>query len=408
VTVDPAVVADVLGLTGPIVKTLSDVEPEPVSWLWRDRLPAGKLVVLDGDPSVGKSTLAVDWAARVSTGSPWPDGTPCPIGDVLIMSAEDGLADTIRPRLDAAGGDPRRVHALGGVAILDGDGNPVQRAVSLADAGVISSAVQRHGAVLLIIDVLMAYLPSGVDSHRDQDIRSVLARIAAVADDTGCCVVLLRHLNKTSGGNPLYRGGGSIGIVGAARAGFVAGIDPDDETRRIVACTKSNLAPMPPSLAYRLEPADNGMARVMWLGEATATAASLLSLGGPDERSERDEAVDWLTDYLQQREGQAPAGEVLKAAAADGISKVTLHRARKRAGVTTSKAGLHGGWTWSLDPRRFHEDSKDSNSQGLEPSEPSVKPSEAEGVACTVCDFPLSQVLADDGETTHPTCGVGP
>ena len=107
---------------GPVTVTLSTVAPEHVNWLWPGRLPLGKLVVLDGDPAVGKSTLAVDLAARVTTGARWPDGTECPVGDVLILSAEDGLADTIRPRLDAAGGDPNRVHALTDVRYLAEDG----------------------------------------------------------------------------------------------------------------------------------------------------------------------------------------------------------------------------------------------------------------------------------------------
>ncbi len=116
---------------------LSDVQPERVSWQWPGRLPLGKLVVLDGDPAVGKSTVSAFMAATVTTGRPWPDGAPCPVGDVLILSAEDGVADTIRPRLDAAGADVARVHALTAVRYADEDGNVRSRPPTLADVAVI-------------------------------------------------------------------------------------------------------------------------------------------------------------------------------------------------------------------------------------------------------------------------------
>jgi len=361
-----------LGPRGAVV-TLSTVTPERVTWVWPGRLPAGKLVVLDGDPSIGKSTMALDFAARVSTGATWPDGAGCDRGDVLILSAEDGLADTIRPRLDAAGGDPARVHALTGVTVTDDDGEPLVRPVTLADHAVIATTVRRYRVKLVIVDVLMALLPAGTDSHRDQDVRTVLARLHRIAEDTGCCILMLRHLNKTGGGNPLYRGGGSIGIVGAARAGYVAAVDPEDETRRVLACTKLNLAPMPTSLAYRLEPVYNGVARVQWCGQSDATAATVLAtLGDDDERTERDEAAEWLVDYLSRNGGEAKAGDAIKAAGIDGIAKTTLTRGRQRAGVSSTKAGMHGGWVWSLDPRRIHEESEGTSSKELDSSVPSV------------------------------------
>lgn len=397
--------------TGARTVSLSTVTPEAVSWVWPGRLPAGKLVVLDGDPSVGKSTLTVDWAARVSTGSPWPDGASCGRGDVLVLSAEDGLADTIRPRLDAAHGDPARVHALTGLRFLDDDGHLRERSITLADAEPIAAAIRRHSARLVVVDVLMAYLPGKVDSHKDQDIRTVLARLAAVAEATGCCVLLLRHLNKTAGGNPLYRGGGSIGIVGAARAGFVAAVDPDDETRRVLACTKSNLAPVPASLAYQLVSADNGVARVDWRGETTATAGTLLAAGGSDEeRTERDEAVDWLLDHLEEHGGAAKAADVIRAAARDGIAKTTLHRARQRAGIATEKSGLHGGWVWRIGAGRFHEGSEGSSPPGVDSSEPSVDSSEslAAPPPCTLCGnaLLLQRPGRDTCERCTPTLGA--
>ncbi len=338
--------------TGPVTVTLSSVMPELVTWVWPGRLPGGKISVLDGDPSVGKSTMAVDWAARVSTGTPWPDGSPCVAGDVLVMSAEDGLADTIRPRLDAAGGDADRVHSLRAIHFRDDDGNLRERAITLADTDAIEQAVRRHHARLVIVDVLMAYLPTGTDSHKDQDIRTVLARVATIAEDTGCCVLLLRHMNKTSGGNVLYRGGGSIGIVGAARAAYVAAPDPDDETgtKRVLACTKNNLAPMPASLAYQLTPANNGTASVTWQGETTTSAATLLSvLSSSDERTERDEAVEWLLAYLEHHGGTVKRAEAIRDAKRDGIAQRTLERARDGAGVRSERAGFGQGADWTTE-----------------------------------------------------------
>ena len=364
-------------LAGATTVRLADVEPEKVNWLWPARLPAGKLVILDGDPGVGKSTLAVDIAARVSTGREWPDGAPCPTGGVLILSAEDGLGDTIRPRLDAAAGDPTRVHALTEIRYPGEDGQLRARPPTLADVDELEEAVARTGARLVIIDVLMAYLPGGTDSHRDQDVRGVLHRLADLAERTGCTILLLRHLNKTSGGSPLYRGGGSIGIIGAARAALLAAPDPEDDSRRVLAVIKSNLGPMPPALGYRL--ADNpehGCAHVNWLGSTGHVAADLLRRPDDGERSEQDEAAGWLLDYLAARGGEVPAAEVLKAGRAAGYERHTLQRERKRApGVDTCKASFGAGWVWALTPEDDAKVTKIAAPEDLSPSSPS-------GVSC--------------------------
>lgn len=334
-------------LPGVALVRLSDVEPERVAWLWPAYLPVGKLVTLDGDPSVGKSTLSDEFAAIVSTGSPWPDGDVCPAGDVLILSAEDGLADTIRPRLDAAGADVARIHAIQGVPTTDEDGERTLRPPTLADIAALTGAIERTGAVLLIVDVLMAYVPAGVDSHRDQDIRAVLARLSAMAERTGCTVLLLRHLNKTPGRNPLYRGGGSIGIVGAARAGLLAAFDPDDESRRVLAVVKSNLAPMPPSLGYQLVAEGSyGAARVAWAGQTTHTARSLLD--EPDEPGAATEAERWLEDYIISEGGSVKSKDAKKAAAKVRIAERTLQRAAKKLKLAVESHGFprETFWMW--------------------------------------------------------------
>lgn len=381
--VEPPAAAHHTPPTGPTVQTLADVAPERVSWLWPGRLPLGKLVVIDGDPSTGKSTLTLDFAARVSTGTDWPDGAPSrgPAG-VLLLSAEDGVADTIVPRLTVAGADLEQVFTLTDVPSVNDDGELRRIPPSLPrDIPTIEKIVTEKKAALLVVDVLMAYLAGKVDSHRDQDVRGVLHQLATMAERTNCTVVLIRHLNKAGGSNALYRGGGSIGIVGAARAAFLVARDPDDEGLRIFAVTKSNLAVEPPSLAYRLVGDDRfGCARIEW-DEAPVehTAASLLRAPvDDDERSERDELADWLVDFLIGNGGQAPAKEVFRAGQAEGYRQDALKRAKSRRGIRSEKAGFGSGWVWRIEPSHSEGSTKSAKGAASEsplPSLPSVLPS---------------------------------
>jgi putative DNA primase/helicase len=392
---------------GPVTVRLADVNPERVDWLWRGRLPRRKLVTLDSDPALGKSTLAVDWAARISTGSPWPDGAGCPRGDVLILSAEDGIADTIRPRLDAAGGDPARVHMLTEIRVIAEDGRPITRPPTLADVEQIEGAVCRHNAVLVVVDVLMAYLPGKVDSHRDQDVRGVLHRLAALAERTGCCILLLRHLSKAHGANAIYAGGGSIGIIGAARVGLVAGIDPDDDTgdRRILAVAKVNIAAKASSLAYRLVPHDD-VTRVQWDGDSQHTADQLVSyrLDGDPEREQADELVTFLRMLLDDNGGQIPARDAIKQLRAEGMTpaKDTLYRARKRAGIVSRKSDLRGGWIWEYTDEGSDEGSEDSGARNPRPFRTLAEPSGADIVPLRGCPTHPGTPVTTDGKC--PQC----
>lgn len=406
-----AVVDRMIGRTpgpGAVTVRLADVAPERVDWLWFSRLPRGKLVVLDGDPSVGKSTLAVDWAARVTTGRAWPDGAPSgPPGSVLVLSAEDGLGDTIRPRLDAAGGNPERMHALTEIR-YDDAGTTRTRPPTLADLEHLEQVVKSTGAVLVIIDVLMAYLPGRIDAHRDQDVRSVLAGLAAMAERTSCVVLLLRHLNKAAGGSALYRGGGSIGIIGAARVGLLAAVDPDDETRRVLAGLKCNLAALPDALTYQLvDSPEHGCARVRWLGASEHTAGALLAIRGDDaEREQADELVTFLRMLLDDSGGQIGAGEAMKRLRAEGMSpsKDTLFRARKRAGIESRKSDLRGGWIWSYAPEgsgRPSQGSEGSASQTDRTFRTFAEPSQASDEPAAPCGHPLSATNTDNGQ-----CGM--
>jgi len=326
--------------------SLADVGPQVVTWLWPGRIPRGAVTILDGDPDLGKSTVTLDIAARVTTGRPMPDGTgggePA---DVIVVSYEDHLAATIRPRLDAAGADVSRVHALS-IATEHGPDMP-----SLPDdLALLDETIRATGAVLVIVDPLMAALGGSVDSHRDQDVRRVLAPLARIAETSAAAALTVRHLRKSGGASPLYAGGGSIGIIGAARSALLVAADPQDPERRVLARSKCNLAAPVPSLGYRLVPAESTVA-VEWLGAVGHTAGALIEAAGhgAEERTERTEAEQWLLDAL--RDAPRPVKDVRREARAEGIADRTLRRAKTSIGVESIKAGLREGWSWMLPPK---------------------------------------------------------
>src|SRR5687768_2286621 len=329
----------------PIV-ALSQVAPELLRWLSPGRLAAGKITVLDGDPGLGKSTLLCEFAARISRGDPLPGGEAAPPRLVVIMSAEDDLYDTIRPRIDAAGGDPRRV-----IAFATLPDNPASGTLgAIPDhVSILEEIIARTEAALLVIDPLVAFLSRGHNANSDQGVRRAFHSLKGLAERTGVAIVAVRHLNKTPGANPLYRGGGSIGIIGAARCGLLLAPDPDDPERRILASTKGNLGRPPPSLAFRLMAAPGShVARVVWDGESQWTADQLLreAAAGATSRSLLTEAREWLSAALA--DGPRSAGEILREARGAGIGRDVLYAARKIEGVAIGKERVAGGrWVWS-------------------------------------------------------------
>lgn len=327
----------------PVGTVLADVEPEQVTWLWDRRIPRGKLTIIDGDPDLGKSALSTDLAARVSVGRTFPDGAPGEKAGVVLMNAEDGLADTIRPRLDAAGGDATKVLSL--ATEVDEEG--YERILSIPeDIPIIERGIKQMGAALVVVDPLMAFLSPEINAHKDQDVRRGLAPLANMAERTGAAIVVVRHLNKMSGGNAKYRGGGSIGIIGAARSGLVVGEHPQDEDLRILASNKGNLCKKAPSLQYRIKTALNGSARVEWEGESHLNASDLIQAPDtPEEKSALGEAVEWLKDELL--EGPMTAAVVWKNSRKAGISDRTMKRAKSLLHVHSEKES-DGSWTWSL------------------------------------------------------------
>lgn len=319
---------------------LKDVRPERVSWFWQGYFPLGKLSIVDGDPGLGKSTLTIDLAARVSRGEAMPDGSPGVIGGVVHISCEDGLADTIVPRYEAAGADLSRIAALQGVP--DGEGQ--LRPPTVEDTEDIRRACEAVGAKLLIIDPLMAHLDGTVNSYRDQDVRRALNPLALLAQELNIAVVLVRHLNKGAG-QAIYRGGGSIGITGIVRTAYLVARDPEDENRRVLAKLKNNLAPEPPSISFCIEGVGD-TSRIVWGGESHHRADSLLATPSDEDKPAQDEAVDFLLEVLSV--GPVKAKDVQKESREAGIAEITLRRAKKTLGIRVEKAGFSGGWMWYL------------------------------------------------------------
>ena len=331
---------------------LSNLTRQRIDWVWRGRIAAGKLTVVDGDPGLGKSTVIEDIAARITRGGALPGddpGTPRAARGVVWLTAEDGDADTILPRAMIAGADLERFLVV--AELPDGSLPTITQSLETIEA-----AVRAMGAALLVIDPLVAYLAGDTNANRDQDVRRALAPLKGMAERTGVAVVAIRHLNKTAGSNALYRGGGSIGIIGAARCGLLFARDPDDETRCLVATSKSNLATMAPTLAYRLEgvPGEDA-ARVVWEGTSGHGAAALLATPDDDgDRDALDDAKDFLLDIL--REGGRTPVKAIQAAARDAaIKEITLKRAKAALGVRSDKEGFgrEGHWIWFLpDPTK--------------------------------------------------------
>ncbi len=281
----------------PLGLLLSQVETQEVHWLWDKHLPLGKITLLDGDPGMGKSLLALNLAARVSSGLPMPDGTPGQQGGVILIAPEDGAADTLKPRLEAAGGDPSRVLLLNTVQSLDAKKmQVVDRPFSLSqDLELLEQAIKQTNALLVVLDPLMAVLGHNVDSSRDQDIRAVFTPLAQLAERTGCAILLIRHLKKGSSHNALYRGAGSIGIIAAARTGLLVAQDPYDEHKRILATTKNNLSQKAPHLSYQIGENESGIPSIQWLEENTHPLCTLLNAGTNLSR-ERQQLLQALKD----------------------------------------------------------------------------------------------------------------
>jgi 5S rRNA maturation endonuclease (ribonuclease M5) len=231
-------------------RPLSDVRMERVEWLWKHRIPRGKLTVIDGDPEQGKSLLTLDLAARLSVGAPMPfSDEPGQFGVTIVVSAEDDSADTMAPRVEAAGGDRHFVREI----VLPVDAEGYEHPIFLPEAvRELEDVIAESGAVLVIIDPFSAFVSTAISSHNDASIRQALTPLRKAAERTGAAIVLVRHFNKTPGLEAVHRGGGSVAIGAIGRSGMMVARAPGDDDLRVVAQIKNNLAPRAPSLSFRV------------------------------------------------------------------------------------------------------------------------------------------------------------
>jgi hypothetical protein len=321
---------------------MAEIERRRIQWLWRHWLARGSLSILDGDPGLGKSSITLDLAARVSRG--WampPAGGPAegiaPAG-VLLLSAEDDPSRTIRPRLDAVEADVSRVHLLAAMTAGDETRPPVLP----WDLDSVEGTIRDRGVSLVVIDPFLAYLDGEVDAHKDQDVRRCLHRLADLAHRTDAAILLVRHLNKLNHTVALYRGGGSIGILGACRSALIVGRHPDQQGVMVVASNKSNLGPRPRSLTYTIDPVGD-VARIAWGAETDLLAHDILAHPDPGGGSGKvDRCADLIRATLAG--GPMPVRELTELCEAAGYSPGTVKRARQRAGVQAGPSAFGAGW----------------------------------------------------------------
>ena len=295
---------------------MSDVELTPVEWLWKPYLPFGKLSVLQGNPGEGKTYFAMHLAAACTNGKLLPNMERVEPFNVIYQTAEDGLGDTVKPRLIEAGADLDRVLVI--------DDSDVQ--LTLSDER-IEKAIIENNARLVIIDPIQAYLGADVDMNRANEVRPIFMRLGQVAQRTGCAILLIGHLNKAAGMQSLQRGLGSIDIAAAVRSVMFIGKLKHDPTMRILTHEKSSLAPPGVSLAFSL--GDEGGFR--WVGEYDITADEMLSGIEPQRETKTQQAKDLICALLAEGK-QVLSEDIDKAALERGIPGRTVRDAKRELG----------------------------------------------------------------------------
>ena len=295
---------------------MSDVELTPVDWLWKPYLPFGKLSVLQGNPGEGKTYFAMHLAAACTNGKLLPNMERMEPFNVIYQTAEDGLGDTVKPRLIEAGADLDRVLVI--------DDSDVQ--LTLSDER-IEKAIIENNARLVIIDPIQAYLGADVDMNRANEVRPIFMRLGQVAQQTGCAILLIGHLNKAAGMQSLQRGLGSIDIAAAVRSVMFIGKLKHDPTMRILTHEKSSLAPPGASLAFSL--GDEGGFR--WVGEYDITADEMLSGIEPQRETKTQQVKDLICALLAGGK-QVLSEDIDKAALERGIPGRTVRDAKRELG----------------------------------------------------------------------------
>jgi putative DNA primase/helicase len=313
---------------------VADVATEEVEWLWRPYIPSGRVTILEGDPGTGKSFLTTAITASITTERQLPDAITDAPGSVLILSAEDDIGDTIRPRLEKAEADLFRVRVVRDPLTLDDEG--LTR---------LESEMVLSNPRLVIIDPIMAYVGSGTDVYRPNEVRSFMSKLSSLASRTGTAVLVIRHLTKSKASKAIYNGLGSIDFVAASRSVLFLGEHPDDKSLRVLFQIKNNYAEMGRPQEAQLndggfrwtKPSDLDISQVTNASDAASSSPAL------------DEAVAFLESLLST--GPVASAEVYEMGDASGISKPTIRRAMKRLKikpVRVSKSGSRGSGLWSM------------------------------------------------------------
>jgi len=341
----------------------SDLTPEPYRWLWQYWLAMGKLHILAGAPGQGKTTIALAMAATITIGGRWPDGSRCAPGNVLIWSGEDDPADTLVPRLMAAGADRARCYFIEG-ARRGGEVVPFDPA---RDLGQLLEAIEKIGGIsLLVIDPVVSAVTG--DSHKNTEVRRALQPLVDLAAKCDCAVLGITHFAKGGQGtDPAQRVVGSVAFTAVARVVMVAAkVKGDEEGRdaRILARSKSNVGPDDGGFQYHLEQSEPipgiHASHIAWGKAVQGTARELLT--DPDEpqqeqsdASAKDAAIDFLVEIL--KDGSAPSKYVETEARAAGVSWATVRRAADTIGVTKRK--MNDAWYW-FRPKLLNQVAQDA------------------------------------------------
>ena len=308
------------------------VEVKEVQWLWKPYIPFGKLTIIQGDPGEGKTTFVLRLAAALTLGKCFNasgDMVDIEPMNVIYQTAEDGLADTVKPRLLAAGADCSKVMVI----------DESDKSLSMDDER-LEIAINATSAKLLILDPLQAYLGERMDMNRANEAREMTKKLSALADRTGCAIILVGHMNKGSGVKAAYRGIGSIDFFAIARSVLLVARVPEDSTLRAVAQIKNNLAVEGEIMVFRLDE-ERGFT---WIGQYDISIDELLA--GYSNSDKHKTAEDFLRRILSNGQ-MVPASSVFAQAKALGISKRTVENVKMELGIKSVKEG--SSWVWKLN-----------------------------------------------------------
>ena len=314
---------------------LDDVEPEVVEWLWYPYIPRGKLTMIEGDPGLGKSWLTMALASYISRGKALPYQLNPEEGPILIMSAEDGIADTIKPRLITLRANTKNIIAI-----------PEPVSFTENGAKAVDEAIKQVKPRLVIIDPLVAYLGGKIDLHKANETREIMARMTRIAEENKVAIVLVRHLTKGNKDKAIYRGLGSIDLTAAVRSVLAIGRNPKDPNEgRVICHIKSNLAPLGKAISYTLDAGDKK--HPFEFGEEVeVNVEEVLGAQPTNGKGATEAAVEFLNTILINGKAM-PSIEIQREAEARGIGEKALKKARKFLGVSMIRDG-DGVYKWAL------------------------------------------------------------